>query len=112
MKQLDMNFVFAKKGNALEIDFDYKILHIERHEKKEVVLEYIPKDGATSTKIVLREQSGEDKEYLATYIVAELFSHILERNKDAAQDRMNEVYAFFTLPKTLELEKTIIAFLK
>jgi hypothetical protein len=60
----------------------------------------------------MQGQSDDDKEYFATYVIAELFSHILERNKDCAQDHLNELYAYFSLGKTLDLEKTIIAFLK
>ncbi len=112
MTDINLDFNFSVCKAYVEVDFDTKMLRISHHSYAEIIMEYMPKDGSDRMRLVMQGQNDDDKEYFATYVIAELFSQILERNKDCAQEQLSELYAFFSMERTLELERAIISFLK
>lgn len=112
MSTMNLAIAFTQTDERIEVDFDTRMVYISHHSDDEIIIEFVPKDGSEPVKLVMQGQSDDDKEYFATYVIAELFSQMLERNKDCAHEQLNELYSFFSMEPTLELERTIIRFLK
>lgn len=112
MSSMNLEIAFTQTYDRIEVDFDTRMVYISHHADDEIIIEFVPKDDAEPIKLVMKGQSDDDKEYFATYVIAELFSQMLERNKDCAEEHLSELYAFFSMERTLELERTIISFLK
>ena len=103
------DFSFHRDDSGLAINVGETALHISKSRLCSLRIEYPGQGPEMSVEIT---ESCRNTYYLATYVVAEVFKHILEMNKSLQKERMLEIYAFFNDPRCRELEEAVLDLLR
>ncbi len=106
--KIDLGFEFSSSPGEVDIYIDETRMAVTRPELNRVDICYF-KDGSESNIMCLQEENDDAVEYLATYVVAEAFKLILERNRAFQRDRMLDLYGFFTTDKCRALEEAVLS---
>ncbi|HDS03552.1 MAG TPA: hypothetical protein ENN72_07600 [Firmicutes bacterium] len=99
------DFSFRRDDSGLVINVGGTVLHISKPRLCSLRIEYPEQGQEMSMEIT---ESCRNSDYLATYVVAEVFKHVLEMNKSLQKERMLEIYAFFNDPRCRELEEAVL----
>ena len=82
-------------------------IHVMKRDYTTVEVEYRYSDGRNYN-FYIEEDNIDDVEYLATYVVAEIFNAIVEENGDIVKEDEMKLYSFFQTEECHELEKGIL----
>ncbi|HPE29364.1 MAG TPA: hypothetical protein PLJ93_03325 [Candidatus Mcinerneyibacteriales bacterium] len=102
---VNFDFQFSQEDRALVIQVGDVSIRATKPDSCSIRIEYPGREREMAMEI---KESSETSDFLATYVVAEVFKHIMDLNKNVKKDRLMEIYDFFNQPRCRELEEALI----
>jgi len=102
---VNFDFQFRYEGQALLIQVGDISIRVTKPDPCSILIDYPGREREMAMEI---RESAETSDFLATYVVAEVFKHIMDLNKHIKKDRMMEIYDFFNQPQCRELEEAVM----
>ncbi|HOO60707.1 MAG TPA: hypothetical protein PLF44_03635 [Candidatus Mcinerneyibacteriales bacterium] len=102
---VNFDFQFRQEGEALLIQVGDVSIRAMKPDPCSIRIEYPGREREMAMEI---KESIETSDFLATYVVAEVFKHIMDLNRHVKKDRLMEIYDFFNQPRCRELEEALI----
>ncbi len=105
---VNLDFEYSTGDKGIDIIVDATRMNVTKPEQNSILIRYY-KEEREINKLSLSESNENAVEFLATYVVAEAFKLIMERNRAHQRDKMLDIYGFFSTDKCRELEKAVIS---